>query len=271
MNVMSFFGARLTPQNGQPVPNAEPVVLKDSWSAHDQNREDEILVQIFDDLRQKNGLEKETEAGKHFLTVLAAGNVIVDRKIDDAESFLRYPDRLPAGYGLHSLRADESPKPTWTGEGIIPNFSCVSPSATQSKTHHRTHYRLVFKEVCQPIYELRRLDIVFKTLMDIHKALEFLHSVDWVHRDISSGNVLCWGEMGKLAGLEYAKRMDSNTAHEVRTGTLDFMACEVETQRYLFEEHIGVLFVPVDCPFRFNPLHDMESLVDCNVDTLLPC
>lgn len=114
---------------------------------------------------------------------------------------------------------------------------------------------------------------MFKTLQDVHKALQFLHSAGWVHRDVSAGNALRAGEVGKLADLEFAKCMDSNTTHEVRTGTLDFMACEVEAQTYLFKPSTGL---PVDAdfklltnvesttqlqvPFRFNPLHDLESL-----------
>ncbi|KAI5993565.1 hypothetical protein EDD15DRAFT_905565 [Pisolithus albus] len=161
--------------------------------------------------------------------------------------------------GNGSLRA----KPTKTGEGPTPTFSCVFPSAKQWKIRRGKHYRrLVFEEVCQPIYELRRLDIVFKTLMDVHKASQSLHRVDWVHRIISGGNVLPSGEMGKLADLEYAKHTDSNTTREIRTGTVDFMACEVEAQNYLFQLLGGSrprrkVF---RCPFRFNPLHDMESL-----------
>ncbi|KAI5982076.1 hypothetical protein EDD15DRAFT_222502 [Pisolithus albus] len=97
--------------------------------------------------------------------------------------------------------------------------------------------------------------------MGFHAALRFLHSVDWVHRVIGGGNALRSSEMSKLADPEYAKHMESNTTDEVRTGTLDFMACEVQAQAYLFALLAGN---PVgdddECPFRFNPLHDMESL-----------
>ncbi|KAI5987891.1 hypothetical protein EDD15DRAFT_2199325 [Pisolithus albus] len=74
-----------------------------------------------------------------------------------------------------------------------------------------------------------------------------LHSVDWVHHDISACNVLRSGKIGKIDGLECAKHMDYKTTHKVATVMLDFVACEVGVQDYL-------------CPFRFNPLHDMESV-----------
>lgn len=85
----------------------------------------------------------------------------------------------------------------------------------------------------------------------------------WVHRDVSPKNVLRIGKQSKVADLEYAKRMDSKTTDEFRTGTLQFMACEVELQEYMFKRHsLGVYgrsSLP-ELPFRFNPLHDMESI-----------
>lgn len=48
-----------------------------------------------------------------------------------------------------------------------------------------------------------------------------MHRAGWVHRDFSVTNVL-WVEkdgqgIGKLTDLEYAKRVDSETSHDVRT------------------------------------------------------
>ncbi|KAI5993487.1 hypothetical protein EDD15DRAFT_896386 [Pisolithus albus] len=263
------FEVRLTLQNGQPVHNAQPFVLKDSWGELGRAREDEILGQIFDGLGKKYDTKKVSEARDYFLTVLAAGDVIVDGKKDQTTSLLRDADELPPDFGLHRLPADDLPewKPTRTGEGLTPNVSCVPPSVKKSQIHHRIHYRVVFKEVCESIHDLNRLDIVFKVLMDIHKALQLLHSIGWVHRDLSTGNVLYWKGTGKLADLEYAKHVNSNKSHEVRTGTLEFMASEVEAQKYLFQPHGGKHHregkPPGEgrkYPFRFNPLHDMESL-----------
>ncbi|KAI6017110.1 hypothetical protein EDC04DRAFT_2576906 [Pisolithus marmoratus] len=260
------FEVRLKTQDGKLVKDAEHAILKDSWRDCDRDREDTILEQIFTDLRNHKGIEQADEARKYFLTVLAAGNVMVDGKIDGADSLLRISD-LPADCTSHPLPVDELSKPTWASEGLIPSSPYVPSPSKHSKVHHKIHSRLVFKEVCQPIYELWSLDTVFETLEDARNALQILHSVGWVHRDVSAGNVLRAGQMGKLAGLEYAKRMDSKNTHEVLTGTLDFMACEVGARGYLFE---GLVTLPIDdthesrqrdqFPFEFNPLHDMESL-----------
>ncbi|KAI6098863.1 hypothetical protein EDD16DRAFT_1226423 [Pisolithus croceorrhizus] len=260
------FEAHLKSPNGGSVKDVVPVVLKDTWRDCDRDREDIILQQIFADLRKDKGPEQEEEARKYFLTVLAAGNVIVDGKIDGTDTLLRGSE-LPPNFPSCSLPADDSPKPkpTRTDEGLSPTFPCVSCSTKCSKVRHRTHSRLVFKEVCHPIYELHSLDAVFGTLEDVRKALQILHTVGWVHRDVSAGNVLCSGKIGKLADLEYAKRMGSNTGHEVRVGTLDFMACEVEAQEYLFLQPNTInenfmLEEQIPFPFRFNPLHDVESI-----------
>lgn len=40
-----------------------------------------------------------------------------------------------------------------------------------------------------------------------YAALHALHNLGWVHRDISTGNILLFGEQVKLGDLEYAKRI----------------------------------------------------------------
>ncbi|KAI5997593.1 hypothetical protein EDD15DRAFT_2246630 [Pisolithus albus] len=93
-------------------------------------------------------------------------------------------------------------------------------------------------------------------------AVEFLHSVDWVRRDVNACNVVRSGKMAKLDDFEFAKRLDSfETTHELRQLTLDFMACEVGARNLLFQPLVCRPYADErDCLFRFNPLHDMESV-----------
>ncbi|KAI6043595.1 hypothetical protein EDC04DRAFT_668792 [Pisolithus marmoratus] len=240
---------------GNPAKDAQPAALKECWRDSDRDREIQSSNKYLPICRIKKGLR-----GQDFLTVLAAANVMANRKIDGTDNLLRMSD-LPTDCTWYPLPAEgPKAKPTRTGEGLTPSFPCVPGSAKQLKVHS-IHSRLVFKEVCQPTYEFGRLDTVFETLQDARKALQILYSVDWAHRDVSAGNVLRVGQMGKLADLEYARRMDSKTTHEVRTGTLEFMAGEVKAQKYLFTAHRpepkGRTFKP---SFKFNPLHDMESI-----------
>ena len=48
-------------------------------------------------------------------------------------------------------------------------------------------------------------------------VFRFLHGSGWVHRDVSTGNVYLFDGHGVLGDLEYAKKTDDNTQHEVRT------------------------------------------------------
>lgn len=48
-------------------------------------------------------------------------------------------------------------------------------------------------------------------------ALRELHSIGWVHRDISSGNILVVDGHAKIADFEYAKHENDFTMHGVRT------------------------------------------------------
>lgn len=55
--------------------------------------------------------------------------------------------------------------------------------------------------------------------MSIRSVLQFMHQADWVHRDISVGNVYWYepGLQGLLADFEYAKKMNKLGEHEVIT------------------------------------------------------
>ncbi|KAI6004887.1 hypothetical protein EDD15DRAFT_2138911, partial [Pisolithus albus] len=93
-------------------------------------------------------------------------------------------------------------------------------------------------------------------------ALQFMHSVGWVHGDISTSNVLCAAQTGKLADIKYAKHMDSKKSHEVCTVSkclTHYDALQMRSQKYLFTQ----CFSNSNCgiPFRYSPLHGMESVL----------
>ena len=53
-------------------------------------------------------------------------------------------------------------------------------------------------------------------LIDFSPALQILHLLGYVHRDVSGGNVLMWKGSGKLADMEFVKKTSDLTIHEVR-------------------------------------------------------
>jgi serine/threonine protein kinase len=51
----------------------------------------------------------------------------------------------------------------------------------------------------------------------MHAALELMHKLGWVHRDVSIGNILSYNGEAKLCDLEYAKKNGDTKTHNVRT------------------------------------------------------
>ncbi|KAF8833310.1 hypothetical protein BDN67DRAFT_870005, partial [Paxillus ammoniavirescens] len=212
----------------------EHIVIKDAWRDSDRDREDQILQNILNDI----GQDRKEDAKQYFLTVLRAEDVNIKGRTDDTLLMLHeqttwgdcswydvWPDREPSRRS-HVSSVGHTPA-CLTRQSIPP----APPSAN---IQHKKHFRIVFKEVCQPIFELNNLNDVWETLFHAVSGLKYMHTAGWVHRDISVGNVLRHGNRGLITDLEYTKRTDSNQSYEVRTGTPDFMACEVEEQGYLF-------------------------------------
>ena len=56
----------------------------------------------------------------------------------------------------------------------------------------------------------------------LYAALQLLQKLDWVHRDMSVGNIFSYRGGAKLANLEYVKRVIDNKSHEMRTASRPF-------------------------------------------------
>lgn len=138
--------------------------------------------------------------------------------------------------------------------------------------HARTHDRSVWKELCSTYHDQVDIQIMFKMLGDAVEALRAMwKDAHAIHRDISTGNILYDGKNGRLGDLEYVTFYDDkpNTTHNVKTGTLQFMAVEVLNGRYHYrDDEDDPFLVPIpasasdtpDHPFRHNVLHDLESI-----------
>ncbi|KAI5117343.1 hypothetical protein M0805_006242, partial [Coniferiporia weirii] len=101
---------------------------------------------------------------------------------------------------------------------------------SRKQYHHKIRYQLMSGEITVPIHSS-----VFAALKDCRKILEYLHGSGWIHHDISCGNTSLYGGRELLRDFGYAKYTGSDTKHEVRTGTLDFMAVEVTGRYYNFQ------------------------------------
>lgn len=292
--------------NKEKQPEGDFVALKDSWIDHDRPREGSILQAVLESVSDPEDREFLAEL---FLTVIVHGDVHIEGARDDTREVMTRGHDIPANYGSFKLQGRPqdgiSIKTNNTGASFPSNSGTghprsqrpqKKPATPRPPLHHpRVHYRIVFKEVCKPIYEITSLRDIFTILLDTLAALIIMHKAGWVHRDISSGNVLSFIRDGRVVGiladLEYTMKVSAPDKghHEIRTGTQEFMAIEVEDMEYGFNStkwktdsvplkrsvrqtrdmlQLGKLAndikpvtnaAPEEAIFRYNPLHDLES------------
>ncbi|KAG1757080.1 hypothetical protein EDB19DRAFT_1865936 [Suillus lakei] len=227
------------------------VVVKDSWREAGRQSEGEILESILTSCAEKLRAEELADARRHFVGVRLWKDVIIDDTLDEM---------------LDPMVAEEHNR-TWKWVSINHNPSVsVTPhlpstgNVPDSDTGipRRVHTHTIFLDVGVALNDITTLADILGCIRSFNLALYYMHKAGWVHRDFSVGNAIWVGGEGKLGDFEYAKKIDSNTSNDVRTGTMHFMAVEVETQGYLF-------FPPGAClldesSFRMNFLHDIESV-----------
>ncbi|KAF7795938.1 hypothetical protein EIP86_007105 [Pleurotus ostreatoroseus] len=266
-------------QDGQEI--GEPVALKDAWV-------DYYLAQegaIFEQVRLADRPPEHHSAEDFLLTVDCHGDVVLkegppitlDHTVCFGESGA--PLCMPASsreelvemFGSMSSTSD----PSLQTERKLPTSRCL------------VHYRIAFQEICTSLSDETSIPAIFKALARITLALKHLHVAGWVHRDMSDQNILVRDHVARLADLEYTKRI--GVGRDLVLGTADFMACEIETQLYLFlpgltppttpddpqkrsskplsistlvdEYEEGIQReLPAAPAIRYNPLHDLESL-----------
>ncbi|EED78588.1 predicted protein [Postia placenta Mad-698-R] len=221
--------------------------LKDQWIDADRQREGMIIEQ----LRNANA-DKQTKDAiqQSILTVEHHGDVYVEDILDHTHSLMARDDVPPmhSGSKLQQIPEDEVEETTTTKlskrtQAGVGNYQTPdelgTASAQKIETYHaKVHYRIVFKEVCKPLCDYTSLKDVFDILISGLVGLAALHELGWIHRDISTSNLLGIMVDGvlrcKLSDLEYAKLMDDHLGHEIRTGTRPFMAVEVYDLDYWF-------------------------------------
>ncbi|KAF9245899.1 hypothetical protein BU15DRAFT_70959 [Melanogaster broomeanus] len=245
------------------------VIIKDTSRDSDRMPEDEILHDILADKKKFCEDAAAIAAKQHFLTVLDQDDVKIRGVADDTQHLLHGKD-LPDPLLWYKVSPDHEPTllpHTFSvGNVPLPPARPINQRLGSQKIRHKRHSRLVFDEIGQPIYTLDTLHDVAKTLDGAVRALGYMHRAGWDHRDISSVNVLRHEDRGLITDLEYAKRRTSSEYDEVRTGTADFMACEIESQEYLFCPTTpipGWVLRPAplskSSPVVTNPLRDLES------------
>ncbi|KAJ8689515.1 hypothetical protein PTI98_012414 [Pleurotus ostreatus] len=224
-------------------------VLRDVWLYHGSTMEKDNQDQIFGKFDEGT----REKARPHFLTILQ--DVEVSFKTNDVER----KDITPLATGLSFAILD------YQGASKI----SFQPSREAPKA--RIHVRTVFKECCEPVYDIEDSVTLAKCLDGAIVGLHYLRQAGFVHRDISGGNILWYAPersedttavkaagIGKIADLEYCRPYEDSKPNEHITGTPYFLPTEYSTQTYQF-------FPPEnDGPAQkvsFNFYHALESLI----------
>ncbi|KAG1849352.1 hypothetical protein C8R48DRAFT_614278 [Suillus tomentosus] len=256
------------------------VAIKDSWREIDRQSEGEIVEKILASCEKKLGAEDFADAKKHFIGVRLWKDVTIDGASDETVN--------PMAGDEHNdtwKREPIEPKPILSERTHLPTTGDVPDSDKLSaflpaqlgivrgkdcRIPQRVHALIVFDDVGVAIKDVISLADNLSCLSGRLKALSYLHKAGWVHRDFSVGNV-SWvvgdnGGIGKLGDFQYAKEIDI-PHDDVRTGTMHFMAIEVEYQEYFFLPRASLppassldADFPLLPPFRMNFLHDIESV-----------
>ncbi|KAJ7135371.1 hypothetical protein C8R43DRAFT_1020766 [Mycena crocata] len=205
-----------------------PVILKDVWALAEAIPEGEQLLDLRRQLQAIPVDDTPRPPTDYFLTVVAHGFVSTSYGAEDnSASVLQGCALLPPGV-IH-----------------------CSP---------RKHYRIVFREVGVALEELESIADVMRALADATQALRLLHRLGLVHRDVSAGNILLVKGVGKLSDLEYMlpfKGSRTNLAGRHIWPTTATCYLGFTSKPIVNLEDIP----PPEPPFRFNPLHDLESLI----------
>ncbi|KAF4623317.1 hypothetical protein D9613_001526 [Agrocybe pediades] len=276
-------------------------VLKDVWLAAFAPTEKQIQNDIFADIESfaKNPLpdnKRQFEKFKKAHADLFEGGAYKKYFLTIEEDYRGASTKaLPGKFARHHSLLHLDPSTTKQGsvgdkssskqafdtpEVLRPSYPpfkdrpAQSHGITEREFASRRQYRVVFKERCRTVESLRTLGEVFEVLRQVLIPIRLMFAAGWVHRDISTGNILAYqphqaeGWTAKLSDLEYAKKFppDDNAvaAIDPKTGTPYFMPIEIASSTYLYDVPVSVSSPPrKDSPMA---LQDDESLDESDDD-----
>ncbi|KAJ8083328.1 hypothetical protein PM082_009200 [Marasmius tenuissimus] len=251
-------------QNHQPYTKKDKrYVLKDYWLPMDSKSEKEISDAI-----AKAAVDKGRDAAdvrKHFMTIKHDAVVLVSGRNDDSNLHLRQK-MPPSEYDETHILEEASGLDTSAekSQDAVP----MKPERTWM-FEPRVHRRLVFKEVGQPLNTIRDQKVLAQCLTEALEGLHDFYRAGYVHRDISSGNLLrCklkgGGYICKIFDLEYARPYlgVGSKPQGCKIGTPAFMVIEVQVGYYVFGPLFNFLATTSGQrpSFVHNYLHDVEGL-----------
>lgn len=261
LDIISDIGTNTTRGRGTRVwkivkttdPKGKTAVLKESWIDSERDREGDILKQLRDSAKTD---DQKNTMSLCFLTVQVNGDVMINSKADTSlsqdvcDTLVGRGDRFvldDSDYDqllVHIERISKTPE--GTGAHTHPQGYRVEAPVKRHTYRTKTRYRVVFNEYCTRLSDEPSLITVFSALgitclgasqfaryhcsrTDCWQALECMHELGWVHRDISAANILLYEEPRTedsqeepsvrviLADLEYAKRIGPTKTDKSRS------------------------------------------------------
>ncbi|KAF6759410.1 hypothetical protein DFP72DRAFT_885107 [Ephemerocybe angulata] len=204
----------------QRIRGAKPVILKDVRIDSSRLTEKAIQKQLFGDIR---AFASNPDWRKHPL--LSKFDEADKDKLVDLFENDKFEDLFLRISMEHITPATKSNNVEGKDEASVTELSKIRVVT-------------VFEEVCTALDDLQTLGEVMDIMKQTLLPLQLMMLAGWVHRDISSGNILAFREHSnapwtvKLADLEYAKKWSPEAKQEdSKTGTAFFMPWEIQNRR----------------------------------------
>ncbi|PVF92586.1 hypothetical protein CPB86DRAFT_819505, partial [Serendipita vermifera] len=274
VRLISDRSARIVRSNGTRVwevfdindPSRTRRVLKDTWCKKGKTPEGEIVKDI------RSCLQNEPESLLHLPEVLMHGAVHLSKDtIDEVfESTHRKTNRAHNRrrtiIGERNRFSFYSPKP-------LTRMMDQEGGRCDTRDTLRYHWRLVY--VGSPgiaFSDIKQYDGMLLALIDALKALQAIYSAGYIHRHVSSTNILSTedGTKGLLIDFKYAQKFtefpqSGIDEEDITTGEL-FKPMEtlMPIKTFLFRPHKPSTNPEIEkyynLPWFHNPIHDMESI-----------
>ncbi|KAJ7744964.1 hypothetical protein DFH07DRAFT_942925 [Mycena maculata] len=204
------------------------------WGEKGSPSESSILQDIYDKVKALDRPDLMTTFGVHFMRPIA--NAIIGKTVQGVSCYRDYK-HLPL---LETGSSEGTPLPTTSGSRtfVTGNTIVLPPDIPPPRRFvDRDQYRLIFPGVLVPLHQIRDVNLQIQVLRDLPLALELLHSVGFVHHDLSNTNAMYdpVAKRGVVTDLEYAVAYGQPNEGDVKTGTPFFWSIEVEhNSSYLF-------------------------------------
>ncbi|KAF5363270.1 hypothetical protein D9756_001096 [Leucocoprinus leucothites] len=240
--------------NVQVVETGKRVALKDVWLDEGSQTERQIQKAIFDKLKQVRDEDYEwaTEGYlrpliKEALTDFPRNLPFMQIECDGwgKETRERHAEAVadPAIIPAKNLESSASQSAMHTRKKSTmsrPSGASNRPNSVSSRPRYgfrdyivKKQYRLVYSSVGYALHDAKDLSTSFKAIEDVFIALVLLFLAGWVHRDVSTGNIIIVTVHGRTRGLlsdlEYAREFNRTGENVIdpKMGTPFFMPVEI--------------------------------------------